>query len=200
MEENISSFGYAGPAVLTKPRRLVVQPAFYGVVFADSADGTLQWKYDLNDTVYAETHVVHVPGSSHPDIAIGSTSRVSVLRPNGTVAWQRSALATWLAKGRLGQQDLLVASGGKQVTAFAANGTRLWQRTGLDRPAIDQVTDGDGDGTPEVYVGSSGDTVAALNARTGETEGKRRFRPTQNCSPLQLRATSMATATPRSLQ
>lgn len=170
--QNLTSFGYAGPVVLTKPRRLVVQPAFDGVVFADSADGTLQWKYDLNDTVYAETHVVHVPGSPNPDIAVGSTAKVSVLRPNGTLEWQRSALATWLAKGRVGQRDILVASGGNEVTAFAADGTKLWQRTGIDRPAIDQVTDGDGDGTPEVYVGSGGDTVAALNARTGKTEWK----------------------------
>ncbi len=177
-KQNLTSFGYAGPTILTKPRRLIVQPAFYGVVFADSPNGTLQWKYDvnehsdLNETVSADAQVIHVPGSPHQAVAIGSDQHVTVLHPNGTVAWRRPALATWLAKGHLGQQDILVASGGDgEVTAFTANGTKLWQRNGWYRPELDQVTDGNGDGVPDVYVGGK-DTITALNARTGKAEWK----------------------------
>ena len=167
---NLTSFGYAGPQVLTKPRRLVVQPDFAGAVFAMNANGTLAWRYDLNETVFADTETVRVTGTPHPSVAVGSTTHVTVFEPNGTVAWRRAAAATWLVSGRVDGEDVLVASGGSNITALAADGTTRWHRTGWNRPAIEQVADGDGDGVPEVYVGSDGNRIAALNARTGETE------------------------------
>ncbi len=181
--QNLTSFGYGGPIVVTKPRRLVIQPDFMGTVFADHPNGTLAWRHDLNQSVNADPKLVHVPGDSNPDVAIGSTTNVTVLRPDGTVSWRHQAQATWMAKGRLDGHDELVASGGTNITAFDANGTELWKRTDWNRPSLDVIADGNGDGTPEVYVGSGGDTIAALNARTGETEWKTTLSTDANILP-----------------
>lgn len=168
--QNLTNFGYAAPVVLHDPQTTVIQPDFSGMVFANAANGTLRWTYDLNETVVADAHVISVPGEPTPGVAIGSTNNVTVLRPNGSVVWQRKARATWLTKGTIDGHGVLAASGGYNITMFAANGTRLWHRTGWRRPATEEIADGDGDGTLELYVGSNGNSIAALNARTGATE------------------------------
>lgn len=167
---NLTSYGYAGPTVLTAPHRVAVQPDVSGVVFGFAVNGTRLWSHDVDEYVAADTRRLTLPGAARPSVAVGSSGHVTVLHANGTVAWQRAARATWTAVGTVDSAQLLVAAGGSSVTAFDANGTRRWNRTGLQRPALDQVVDGDGDGVAEVYVGSGGDTVVALNARTGETE------------------------------
>ncbi|GAA0310456.1 PQQ-binding-like beta-propeller repeat protein [Halarchaeum salinum] len=168
--QNLTSFGYAGPVVLTEPHRIVVQPDFAGMVFANTANGSLAWRHDINETVLANPARIDVPSVAGPTVVIGSNEHVTVLDANGSVVWRRPARATWLAAGSLDGRDVVVASGGSTITAFSANGTQLWQRESWTRPSLGHVTDGDDDGTPEVYVGSGGDAVAALNVSTGATE------------------------------
>jgi len=168
--QNLTSFGYAGPVVLDAPRPLVVQPDFAGMVFADTTNGSVAWTRDLNETVLADPQRIDVPGVDGPTVAIGSNEHVTVLDANGSVVWRRPARATWLAAGRIDGHDVVVASGGSTITAFDANGTRRWTRENWTRPSLGHVADADGDGTPDVFVGSGGDAVAMLNASTGETE------------------------------
>ncbi|GGN21894.1 outer membrane protein assembly factor BamB family protein [Halarchaeum nitratireducens] len=168
--QNLTSFGYAGPVVLTEPRRLVVQPDFRGSVFATTANGSVAWRYDIDETVLATPKRIDVPSVSGPTIAVGSNENLTVFDATGRVVWQRPTRGTWLAAGRLDGQSVVVASGGSTITAFDADGARRWQRTNWTRPSLGHVEDGDGDGTPEVYVGGGGDVVAALNVSTGATE------------------------------
>ncbi|QLC35393.1 PQQ-binding-like beta-propeller repeat protein (plasmid) [Halarchaeum sp. CBA1220] len=168
--QNLTSFGYAGPVVLGSPQPLVVQPDFRGMVFALTANGSVAWRHDINETVLANPQRIDVPGTSEPTVAIGSTSNVTVFSANGTVVWQRAARATWLAAGRHDGRDIVIASGGSTVTAFTANGTQLWQREDRTRPSLGHVSGGDNGDTPKVYVGSGGDAIAALNVATGATE------------------------------
>ncbi|GAA0290776.1 PQQ-binding-like beta-propeller repeat protein [Halarchaeum salinum] len=169
-KQNLTSFGYAGPVVLESPRRLIIQPDFQGMVFGITANGSVAWRHDLNETVLANPEQIDVPDIPEPTVVIGSSSNVTVLSANGTVVWKRTARATWLATGHSAGRDVVITSGGSTITAFTANGTQLWQRENWTRPSLGHVADGDADGTPEVYVGSGGDAVAALNVTTGATE------------------------------
>ncbi|GGL68544.1 outer membrane protein assembly factor BamB family protein [Halocalculus aciditolerans] len=166
---NLTAYGYAGPTVLTDPERVVVQPDTAGVVFGFDENGSTLWRHDLDEYVSADTRSVTL-GDGRRGVAVGSSGHVTVFDANGTVVWQDAARATWLETAEIDGERSLVASGGSSVTVFSVNGTERWERDGFKRPALHDVVDGDGDGVKELYLGSGGDTVAALNARTGETE------------------------------
>lgn len=175
----LSTYGYGRPTVANVTAadgpEVVVSDIGGGVVLAHS-NGTVAWRVSLNDTVGERQSVYQSPlvedfdGDGRPEILVGSNGALVLLSDEGTVEWQREDSARYVASVETDDGAGIIAAGTSTVRAYdGASGAVTWNRS-ISNGRVHTVGDGDGDDTPEVYVGRIESEVLALDATSGVTE------------------------------
>lgn len=175
----LSTYGYGRPTIADvrpEPGAEIVVSDVGGNVVVASADGSVVWRASLDETlggrpgVWDRPVVADVDADGSPEIVVGSSSGVVVLSADGAVEWSVDGSATYIATARAGGAVDVIVSDYRSVRAYdGATGDVEWTRE-LTNVRLRTAADGDGDGTPELYVGRPTGTVLALDATTGATE------------------------------
>lgn len=174
----LSTYGYGRPTVAgSGPDAGLVASDIGGTVVRVAGNGTVRWRVALSASVErslsitAAPRVTDVTGDGDAEVVVGHNRGLVVLSGDGDRVWSRSVPATYVGTGPAEDGNrTIVTAYFRSVQAFdGATGELLWQRN-VTSGRIRDVTDADGDGTPEVYVGRVGGEVVALDADTGETE------------------------------
>jgi outer membrane protein assembly factor BamB len=175
----LSTYGYARPTIANVTAadgpEIVASDIGGGVVLAHS-NGTVAWRVALNETVgerqsvYQSAIVEDFDGDGRPEILVGTTEALVLLSADGTVEWQRDDAARYVASVETDGGARIVAAGTSTIRAHdGASGTETWNRS-ITNGRIHTVADGDGDDTPEVYLGRIESEVVVLDAESGDTE------------------------------
>ncbi|MFB6096072.1 MAG: FG-GAP-like repeat-containing protein [Haloferacaceae archaeon] len=180
----LPSYGYGQPTVANvtaEPGVEIVVSDIGGHVVVVEGDGEVAWQRNLSTAFHGTGHVSvwdspivgDVDGDGRPEVAVTTGAGLVVLDNSGDVEWTRSSSTPYVVGAQVDDDpalELLVAGTETVRARDGATGDVQWSRTIRASPRIDTVTDADGDGTPELYVGGVGGTVRALDAGTGETE------------------------------
>lgn len=177
----LDTYGYGRPTVSDLPLGPgpeVVTSDIRGGVVAVHGNGTVAWRFSLNETGWTRTTVWQAPtvadfdADGRKEILIGSSSGPVLLSATGAVEWQRDGGTTYTATAQVDDDPAveLFTADSSGVRAYdGRTGELEWERAFADA-RIRTATDGDGDGAVELYLGRLGGEVVALDARTGETE------------------------------
>lgn len=183
----LDTFGYGRPTaanLTAHPGPELVAADIGGTVVA-AADEEVLWTRSLDATTWAAPVVRDVDADGAPEVVIGTTDAVVAFDADGGVAWRTNVTAERLAVADADDDPALelFATTTRTVRSLdGADGGIEWKTGVSGAPAIHEVGDGDGDGTPEVYVGVSGGTVVALDATTGREEWSTRLSPERRAS------------------
>jgi hypothetical protein len=175
----LSTYGYARPTIANVTAadgtEIVASDIDGGVVLAHS-NGTVAWRVALNETVgervsvYGSPLVEDFDGDGRPEILVGTTESLVLLSADGTVEWQRDDSARYVASARTDDGVGIVVAGTATVRSYdGASGAETWNRS-ISNGRVHTVADGDGDDTPEVYLGRIESEVVVLDAESGDTE------------------------------
>ena len=183
----LSSYGYGQPTVgnlLPVPGPELVTSDINGGVVVTYGNGTVAWRYNLSSSVWDSPVVADVDGDNAPEVLIQTGTGPVLFSANGTVEWRHnmSALGNGVATAQADDDQALevFVTATNTVQAFdGATGTVQWEQELFGTPNLKSIRDGDGDGTPELYIGVSDGTVRALSAATGHTEWTTEVIPTK---------------------
>ncbi|MEE6208911.1 PQQ-binding-like beta-propeller repeat protein [Salarchaeum sp. III] len=174
---NTTSFGYSKPVLLDDPRR-VFAIDFDGRAYAWHPNGSVAWNVSVDPAIIADPVVMN------DRIVVGMTDATIALHQNGTRAWSVPVGAEWLVQV---DETHVVASNGARVTSIDTDTKTVdWTLDTAGRAVVHDVVDGDRDGTREVYVGSRGGRVLAVNATTGAVEWRTRLSETTDLTPAPI--------------
>jgi outer membrane protein assembly factor BamB len=176
----LEGYGYGRPTVADLDgdgAREVVVADVDGRVTVATGDGSVVWRRDAtagwtNPAVWVAPVVADVDADGAREVAVGANRGLVVLGPDGRVERRVEGPGTYLAAADADDDPAveLVAAGTGTVRAVdGATGEVEWSRP-IEGARLRTVTDGDGDGAREVYLGRPDGTVTALDATTGETE------------------------------
>lgn len=172
---DLESLGYSSPVVadLTPASGLdIVVVDLGGSIVVLRPDGTTVWTRTLEST-WAAPLIADFDEDGEPELAVGTGKRIVLLDGTGSIEWQTDISVLWAAAGQPNADDsainIFVASDIDRTMAVieGQTGQIVWQRPLDGVPAVHTVADGEGDGNAEVYVGVSGGTIHALDARNG---------------------------------
>ncbi|QDX39463.1 PQQ-binding-like beta-propeller repeat protein [Salarchaeum sp. JOR-1] len=181
----MTSFGYSKSIALDDPRR-VFAIDFGGRAYAWHPDGSVAWNVSVAPAIIAD------PIEMDDRIVVGMTDATIALHENGTRAWSVPVGAEWLVRV---DETRIVASNGPRVSSIdTSTRTVEWTLDTAGRAVVHDATDGDGDGTRELYVGSRGGRVLAVDAATGTVEWQTRLSETTALTPAPI--TGNFTASP----
>lgn len=178
----LDTYGYGRPTVADiRPEagREIVTSDIDGTVVLVLANGSRAWQtslertFDRNLSVWDAPTVADVDDDGRREIVVGTNAGPAVLSPNGTVTWSAETPA----------EDVVVAQGDgdPQLELFTAATGDLraidgrthevdWTREFDGVPRLRAATDGDGDGSLELYVGLSDGSVVSVDANDGHRE------------------------------
>lgn len=178
----LGTYGYGRPTAgnLTDAPgpELVASDIVGGVVAA--AGETVLWRDAANGTTWAAPVVADVDADGETEVVVGTAEEVVTLTADGTREWRATVSATRLAAADADEDqavELFTTTTRTVRSLDGRNGTVAWTTHVEGSPALHEVGDGDGDGTPEVYVGVSGGRVVALDAATGAIEWRTQLVP-----------------------
>jgi outer membrane protein assembly factor BamB len=177
---SLPTYGYGRPTVANVtpvPGREIVTSDIEGNVAVVHGNGSVAWRVALNEMQWSRASVWEAPavedvdGDGAPELLIGTSRGPTVLGADGTVEWQRNGSATYTATVQIDDDPALelFTAGTSMLRAYDGQTGEIEWSQELTNTRIRTATDGDGDGTPELYVGQSG-RFLALDARSGETE------------------------------
>lgn len=174
----LSTYGYGRPTVAGNGGDAgLVASDIGGTVVRVDGTGSVRWRVNLSRdvdrplSVTDAPRVVDVTDADGREVVIGHNRGLVVLSADGERRWNGSVPATYLATGPADDGGrTIVTSYYRSIQAYhGATGEVSWRRN-VTNGRIRDVTDADGDGTAEVYVGRVGGEVLALEAETGATE------------------------------
>jgi len=172
----LSSYGYSRPTIANitaDEGKEIIASDIDGDLVVASRNGTILWRHALNGSVYSAPVVRDIDGDDTTEILVSAGEETVVFGPTGTVQWQVSQSGRDYVVGHADddpQLEVYLRERTGIVALDGRTGTEEW-RTSLDgAPRVQQVIDGDGDGTPELYLGVSGGRITALNGETGDIE------------------------------
>lgn len=173
---SLSRYGYSRPTIADlagDERPEVVASDIDGGLVVASPDGTVLWRYALDGSVYGAPIVRDIDGDGTTEVLVSTSEATVVFGPGGSVERRFPVSGGDYAVAQAdGDPQLELYLGGttKVVALDGRTGTEEWRASLDGAPRLHRVVDGDGDGTPEVYLGVSGGRVTVLDAATGETE------------------------------
>ncbi|QLC34909.1 PQQ-like beta-propeller repeat protein (plasmid) [Halarchaeum sp. CBA1220] len=136
--------------VVVEDPTLVVVPLMAGQVRAYHPNGTLAWNRTFPDYVRGQGPALVTREGGARELVLGTGGGLVALDPTtGETDWRTETPTRFLRTGRLGDTEVVVASGANaagtagegdtHVEAVAANGTRLWERHYPGTPAVGAV-------------------------------------------------------------
>lgn len=176
----LDSYGYGRPTVgnvLPDEGQEVVTSTIQGDVVLAFGNGTVAWRVSLEDSfektpsVWQSPVVEDADADGDPEVLVGTNRGLALLASDGTVEWTGTTPAGYFATTQADDDPAVevVTAGGTSVRSVdGTTGEVEWERL-ITSARLRTVTDGDGDGAPEVYLGKPGGKVIALDAATGET-------------------------------
>jgi outer membrane protein assembly factor BamB len=177
----LHTYGYGRPTIANVSSALgpeVVTSDIRGGVVVVHGNGTIAWRFGLNETHWSTPSVWQAPivddfdADGSPEIFIGSSRGPLLLSANGTVDWQHNGSATYTATAQVDDDSAIemFTAGTSSIRAYdGRTGEREWQRN-LTNARVQAAADADDDGRVELYAGRVGGIFLALDARSGETE------------------------------
>jgi len=177
----LHTYGYGRPTIAnvsSAPGPEVVTSDIRGGVVVVHGNGTIAWRFGLNETHWSTPSVWQAPivddfdADGSPEILIGSSRGPLLLSANGTVDWQHNGSATYTATAQVDDDSAIevFTAGTSSIRAYdGRTGEREWQRN-LTNARIRAAADADDDGRVELYAGRVGGIFLALDAQSGETE------------------------------
>lgn len=144
-----------------------------GQVTAVDGDGTVLWRHALEAGTFTAPVVADVDADGSEEVVVGTSSSIVALGPHGSVEWERDRAGEYLAVAQLDDDPALELLGSTTSGAHALDGrdgSVQWAQSFVGTPRVRAVGDGDGDGTPEAYLGVSEGRVVAVDATTGARE------------------------------
>ncbi|WP_254543954.1 outer membrane protein assembly factor BamB family protein [Halomarina pelagica] len=169
-------YGYSRPTVANltaSPGKEIVTVDLYGNLVVATATGTPRWHHSFGEIVYAEPVVRDVDGDGSRDVLVSALDRTVLLNANGEVQWTVPVggydLVTAQAD-RDDQPEVYVTDTASVVALDGKTGEREWTADRRGSPRLHAVTDGDGDGTVEVYLSRTDGRVTVLEGTTGDEE------------------------------
>jgi outer membrane protein assembly factor BamB len=157
-------------------------PCDRGFAF-DGTDGSVLWKFQANDPVYAVASIPTINWDNIPEIILGTGDRYEdrVICVNGgshvlgDMLWEFHANETVWDVERFvdinqdGLADVLAGARSNKVYALSAmDGSLIWEYdVGYSVVAVKVGGDQNNDGIPEVLVGSGNNAVISLDGQTG---------------------------------
>ena len=178
----LSDYGYSQPVVADlapATGREIIAVDVTGTVFVFGSDGETLWTARLDEYVWAQPAVEDFDGDDNPELLVGGRSGDAVLfGPDGRVEWNTTVSEmgsiTWGTHGQADEdpalEGIFATTSGSVVGVDGRSGAVEWRTTVGEFAAVRAFGDGDGDGTPEVYVSAQDGRVHALDAATGEIE------------------------------
>lgn len=156
----------------------IVASDITGNLTVATANGSVLWRTSVTGSVWDSPLVTDVDDDGAGEVVVGSNAEVVVFERDGTTLWRRSVAGRDVAVTRVDGDPVVVAAGGTSdhdVRALdGATGEQLWG-VAESQARLTTVADGDGDGTPEAYVSSTGGVVVALDATDGSEEWRTRL-------------------------
>ncbi|MGB9985473.1 PQQ-binding-like beta-propeller repeat protein [Salarchaeum japonicum] len=174
---NTTSFGYSKPILLDDPRR-VFAIDFDGRAYAWRPDGSVAWNVSVDPAVIADPVVMN------DRIVVGMTDSTIALHRNGSRAWSVPVGAEWLT--RVDETHVVTSNGPRLASIDTSTRTVDWTLDTAGRAVVHDAADGDEDGTREVYVGSRGGRILAIDATTGAVEWRTRLSETTDLTPAPI--------------
>jgi len=177
----LKSYGYGRPTVadvLPQEGPEVVTSTILGNVVLASGNGTVAWRVSLNETfgtqvsVWQRPIVTDADADGDTEIVVGTNRGPVLLAADGTVEWMGTTPGIYVGTAQADDDPAIevFAGGGATIRMLdGETGEIEWERD-ITSTRIRTVVDGDGDGSPEVYLGKAGGKVMALDGATGETE------------------------------
>lgn len=140
----------------------------------DPTDGRVELRVNLSSYGYTKPVVADLTGGPAREIVIVDIKgALSVVEPNGSVAWRRDLGAYTWGQPHVadfdgdGAPELAVGTGQGNVTLFDGNGSVEWKRT--TNLSATWSTSGTVDGTPAFAVADSNGRIAVFDGKTGNT-------------------------------
>ena len=177
----LHTYGYGRPTIANvsaAPGPEIVTSDIRGGVVVVHGNGSVAWRFSLNETSWSTPSVWEAPivddldADGSPEILIGSRRGPLLLSANGTVDWQHSGSARYTATAQVDDDPAVevFTAGTSSIRAYdGRTGEREWQRN-LTNARIRAAADADDDGRVELYAGRVGGIFLALDAQSGETE------------------------------
>ncbi len=149
-------------------------------VALSGVDGSLIWKFQANDAVFAVSSIGSINYDDAPEAIIGAGDPyedrvICVDGATGTLIWEyHTGQSVWDVEGFVdvdgdGLQDVLAGSWSENVYCLsAANGDLIWQSNiGTSVMEVKVGGDQNGDGIPEALVASWDNRIISLDGATG---------------------------------
>lgn len=182
----LSTYGYSRPTLadLTGDGQSeIIATDIGGTVVVAAGNGTVHWRRTVSDAVWDAPAIGDVDGDDAPEIVVGGIDETVALDPDGTVVWNRSVEGNDVTLVAADGDDALevAVTGGHGVTLLdGPGGDPAWTTEMRGEPSLHDAGDGDDDGDPELYVGTPGNVVRALDATDGTREWESRLATEEN--------------------
>lgn len=156
-------------------QRQFIAASYSGQVGAFDNQGNPLWGYNLTQDL-RRMRTFDLDGGGAEVLVGGEGGRFVILRGNGDGEIASQNLGQGIAEIRAGEldgdpatQELVVGGREGGVWAFSADGRELWSRSVGARVRDVSITDTNGDGTPEIIVGTRNGSLAVLDPATGDS-------------------------------
>lgn len=185
---SLPSYGYGRPTVgnlTAAPGDEVVASDIAGnVLVANRGEG--EWRANVDGTVWAAPVVADVDADGRPELVVGSSRQLVAFEQNGTVAWRTDVDARTMTSGQVDGDDAveLVTTGSGRVTVIdGAEGRVETEWNAPKTVRVGEVTDGDGDGNTEAYLGMAQGDVLALDLAEARVDWQTTVSETDSMTP-----------------
>lgn len=165
---SLPAYGYGRPVVadLTAAPGAEVAMSTIGGNVTVANRGAVEWRATVDGTVWAPPVVADVDADDDPEVVVGSNHEVVAFERDGGVAWRADVGASTMTSGRVDGDEAVELVAADQGTVRVLDGAtgateRQWNASVTAR--VGDLADGDGDGTPEAYLGLAGGDVIALD-------------------------------------
>lgn len=158
--------------------REVIAPTTEEAVYAFHPEsGDVELRHPLSSYGYSPAVVGRlVPGSTNQLAIVDAGGQVSVIHPNGSVAWRDTREGFVWARPAIADftdgdgPELAVGFGTGDVTVYRSDGRVAWNTSGPFDGSLTwmAVVGADGDGTTDIVASTTAGEVVLLDGRTGE--------------------------------
>lgn len=170
---NLSTYGYGQPAVghltSTRGQDIAVVDINAGVYLVNDTN-QLAWETHLEGNAWASPIIDDISADGHADVLVATSDQVSLLNSTGVPLWNQSGYVETITTGQVDDDpavEVFVPDGRTLSVLDGATGSQDWTIDFNAGVKVGPVADADQDGTPEVYLSLTSQTIVRIDPTTG---------------------------------